>query len=217
VIIDDHVNFRERLETFVSEQSGCSVAGLAGDSSTGFRLVHSIRPDIVLIDVDLADESGLQLAARLAGLDLGLRIVLMGENEATEYERAAALAGANAYVSKTEISQLLPRLLRSGTSLTGWRSQAPFDGQGSLVTQASAIGSTWGSAALHTPSLPRYATWEALFSAAALLGGIAINQPTGALAGALGFAFLSYRQMTLPRFHGGQPGERVLRRTRSIR
>ena len=71
VIIDDHCGFRDRLETFVREQKGCSVAGIAGDTLTGLRLVHGTHPDVVLIDVDLPEESGLQFATRLAKLDAG--------------------------------------------------------------------------------------------------------------------------------------------------
>jgi DNA-binding response OmpR family regulator len=217
VIIDNHPGFRDGLETFVREQNGCSVAGLAGDTRTGLSLVQSTRPDVVLIDVGLADESGLQFAQRLAGLDLGVRIVLMGGNETAEYERAATLTGAIAYVSKTEIGKFLPAILQAPARPSRWRAPTSLDTRGSVMAQATAIGTSWGHAAYNVQRVPRYATWEALLSTVALLGSIAFNQPAGALAGALGFAFLSYRQMTLPRSRGGRLGERVLCRTRGVR
>jgi CheY-like chemotaxis protein len=217
VIIDDNPGFRERLETFVREQDGCSVAGLAADSPTGLNLVSATCPDVVLIDVGLPGDNGLQLARRLAGMELGVRIVLMGENEAAEYERASALAGADAYVSKTEISRLLPALLQPATRTPGWSSMATSPGRSGAIGGATAAGGTLEAVAALTPPMPRYAGWEAALSTATLLAGIALNQPGSALAGALGFAFLSYRQMTLPRLSGGHLGERVLRRTTGVR
>jgi CheY-like chemotaxis protein len=216
-IIDDNLGFRERLETFVREQDGCSVAGLAGDTQTGLSLVDDTRPDVVLIDVGLPDDNGLHLAKTLAGLDRGIRIVMMGDNETAEYQRAAVLAGAEIYVSKTEISQILPTLLRPPADPSRWRLVSAPAMRGGAIAQASAIGGTAGSAAILTLPQPRHAGWEAIFSAATLLGGIALDRPGYAFAGVLGFAFLSYRQMTLPRIPGGQLGERVLHRARGAR
>ncbi|HEY7032902.1 MAG TPA: response regulator [Thermomicrobiales bacterium] len=216
VIIDDNPGFCDRLVSFVGEQAGCSVAGLASDTRSGLRLVRSARPDVVLIDVNLADESGLLFARHLAGLDFGVRIVLMGENETAEYEQAAAVAGASGYVSKTEIGRVLPALLRSPVDATNWQPPTTAGIRGGLIARASAAG-TWGQAAVIASPAPRFAAWETVLSAATMLGGIALHEPAGVLAGTLGFAFLSYRQMTLPRLRGGQLGERVLRRTHGVR
>jgi CheY-like chemotaxis protein len=217
VIIDDHPGFRDRLTTFVGEQHGCSVAGLAADTRTGLDLVHATRPDVVLIDIGLADESGLHLAHRLAELDLGVRIVLMGENETAEYERAALQAGANAYISKTEISLSLPALLQP--SLCPQPDRPPTTPVGSRVVpiQASAAGGTAAPALSLAPSMPHHTGLEAAFSAAVLMGGILCDRPATALAGVVGFAFLSYRQITLPRLPCGHPGKRVLHRVRCAR
>jgi ActR/RegA family two-component response regulator len=213
-IIDDNLGFRERLETFVREQNGCSIAGLAGDTKSGLSLVDNTRPDFVLIDIGLPGESGLHLARLLADLDLGTRIVLMGENETVEYERAAIDAGAEAYISKTEISQVLPDLLRPPADLNRWRPISAPAMRDDTIAQATTVTGTFGAAIALTLPRPRYAGWEAILSAATLVSGITLNQPAYALVGMLGFAFLSYRQMTLPRLRGGHLGERELHRTR---
>jgi DNA-binding NarL/FixJ family response regulator len=216
VIIDHHPTFRERLDTFVREQDGCSVAGITGDTFTGLRLVRDTRPDVVLIDVGLTDEGGLELARRVAGLDLGVRIVMMGENETAEYERAATLAGAIAYVSKTQISHALPALLHVTANGRVMHS-SPSSTTRECVTVHSTTGGAGATVALSLPPVPRYAGWEAAFSAAMLASGIALDQPASAVAGVLGFIFLSYRQLTLPRLFGGHSGGRVLHRTQRVR
>jgi ActR/RegA family two-component response regulator len=216
VIIDDHPGFRDRLKSFVGAQHGCTVAGLAADTRTGLDLVHATRPDVVLIDIGLADESGLHLARRLAELDLGVRIVLMGEDETTEYERAAVQAGASAYISKTAISLGLPALLQP--SPYPQPAVAAADVRPSAVPNpASAAGGTGGQALPIAPSMPHFAGLEAAFSATVLMGGILFDRPATAFAGVVGFAFLSYRQMTLPRLTRGHPGKRVLHRVQGAR
>ncbi len=209
VIVDDHPGFRERLATFLREQYGCLVAGAACDTTTGLRLVRALRPDLVLIDIGLPDENGLRLAQRLAEINLGVRVVLMGENEATEYAEAAEKAGAIAYIAKTDLSRELPRLLHrnDGHHLPNHPAPAaPAEGVMKTVTLPS---SGHGGA---VPWQPRYGEWEAALAAFALLLGILLGQPAIALSGVIGFTFLSYRQWTLPRLHCGHAGERVLHR-----
>lgn len=213
VIIDDHARFRERLNSFVHQLHGCAVAGLAADTQSGLDLVRNTRPDVVLIDVGLADESGLNLAERLAEMELGVRIILMGENETVEYERAAEKAGASAYVSKTEISQSLPALLQPRPHTVSPRKVA-FHGGHTLAPLQTAMSGSGTHAHRLAPSVAHFAWLEALLSGSVLLGGIALDQPATAMAGVIGFAFLSYRQTTLPRLPSGHVGKRVLHRIR---
>jgi CheY-like chemotaxis protein len=207
VIVDDHPGFCERLETYIREQDGCSVAGTAVDAPSGLRMVRATRPDLVLIDIGLPGENGLQLASRLAGMDLGVRVVLMGENETAEYNRAAVIAGAVAYVSKTEIGRDLPKLLRcrAGGRPSQERPTAVGSPDDVIARTALALGTSTRPAAWDW-SVPRFAEWEAAFASTALLGGIVLGRPAPALAGVVGFLFLSYRQLTLPRVHRGHGG-----------
>ncbi len=209
VIVDDHPGFRERLATFIREQYGCLVAGAAGDTATGLRLVRALRPDLVLIDIGLPDENGLRLAQRLAEISIGMRVVLMGENEATEYAEAAEKVGAIAYIAKTELSRDLPRLLRKDDGHHLPNHPAPAAPAEGLMKAVSLPNSSQTEMAIWQP---RYAGWEAALATLALLSGIMLNLPAIALCGAIGFTFLSYRQWTLPRLHCGHAGERVLHR-----
>lgn len=209
VIIDDHPGFRERLATFIREQYGCLVAGSAGDTSAGLRIVRATRPDLVLIDIGLPDENGLRLAQRLAEINLGVRVVLMGENEAVEYAEAAERVGAIAYIAKTDLSRDLPRLLRNSGGRHAPIQPPPATPAEGLIKAVSLPSSGHAGTALWRP---RFAEWEAALAAFALLSGILLNQPVMALSGMIGFTFLSYRQWTLPRLHCGHAGERVLHR-----
>jgi DNA-binding NarL/FixJ family response regulator len=64
VIVDDHVAVREALAQLLGGE-GVPVLGLAGSVELGYELVTRRRPDVVVIDLRLAGESGIELATRL--------------------------------------------------------------------------------------------------------------------------------------------------------
>jgi len=68
VIVDDNESFLEAARGLLEEE-GLRVAGVASTPAGAFRQVQALDPDIVLVDVFLGEESGLELArrARFAG------------------------------------------------------------------------------------------------------------------------------------------------------
>jgi hypothetical protein len=141
----------------------------------------------------------------------------MGEDETTEYERAAVQAGANAYISKTEISLSLPALLQPSIYPQPDQVAAvPVELHG-VAIHANGAGSARAQALRLAPSMPQFAGLEAALSSTVLMGGIFFDRPAIAFAGVIGFAFLSYRQMTLPRLTRGHSGKRVLHRVQGAR
>ena len=65
VIVDDSAAFVAAARSLL-ERQGISVLGAAANSADAVRLVAQLRPDVVLVDIDLGPESGLQLTRRLA-------------------------------------------------------------------------------------------------------------------------------------------------------
>ncbi|HST64192.1 MAG TPA: response regulator transcription factor, partial [Mycobacteriales bacterium] len=65
VIVDDSDAFVEAARTLL-EREGLAVLGAAATSADALRLVAELRPDVVLVDIDLGPESGLELTRRLA-------------------------------------------------------------------------------------------------------------------------------------------------------
>jgi DNA-binding NarL/FixJ family response regulator len=74
-------------------------------------MVRATHPDFVLVDVGLQGERGIGLVGPLTKLQPGVRIVLMGDGDSTEYVHAAEEVGALAYLPKKSVSQRLPELL----------------------------------------------------------------------------------------------------------
>ena len=70
LIVDDNASFREEMRGLLAEQ-GLDVVGGAGSAAEAFRKIAELGPDVALIDIDLGEESGLELAAGCARGQVG--------------------------------------------------------------------------------------------------------------------------------------------------
>ena len=70
VIVDDNPEFLDSARRLLEHQ-GISVVGVASTEADGLRHVHELRPDVTLVDVNLGEESGFDLAEALQESDDG--------------------------------------------------------------------------------------------------------------------------------------------------
>lgn len=102
LIVDDNAQFLRAARDLL-EREGVTVVGLASSSAEALRLAGELRPDVVLVDVDLGDESGLDLAERLAAGEHG-PVVLISAYPESEFAELIAASPAAGFVSKSELS-----------------------------------------------------------------------------------------------------------------
>jgi len=108
LIVDDHKIVREGLRDLIESRRGMKVVGDAASRDEALRLAAREQPDVVVLDLDLGEESGLSLIPELLRLreDLSV-IVLTGLRDAEKRDRAMEL-GAKGMVLKEEgASELL--------------------------------------------------------------------------------------------------------------
>lgn len=100
VLVDDHELIRQGLAGAFAREENFVVAGQAGTVTDGIALANQVRPDVVVIDLQLPDGSGLDLvrAVRGARKDVGLVVLTMYAGD--EQIFAAMDAGASAFVGK---------------------------------------------------------------------------------------------------------------------
>jgi DNA-binding NarL/FixJ family response regulator len=105
LIVDDHEAFRRATRRLLTDE-GYEVVGEADGVASGYAAAVTLRPDVVLLDVSLADGSGLDLAARLAGLaaERRPRVVLTSSRDAGELASAAAACGAVGFLPKATLT-----------------------------------------------------------------------------------------------------------------
>jgi DNA-binding NarL/FixJ family response regulator len=103
LIVDDHAGFRATARRFL-EGEGYEVVGDAESATAALALAEETRPDLVLVDIQLPDFDGFELAERLTALDPKMRIVLTSSRDVEEYGRSVEGSTARGFVPKAELS-----------------------------------------------------------------------------------------------------------------
>jgi DNA-binding NarL/FixJ family response regulator len=111
LIVDDHPSFRATARA-VLEAEGFEVVGEARDGAEAVELASSLHPEIVLLDVQLPDTTGFDVAARLAAMNgAAPAVVLVSSRDASDYGDLISTSGARGFVPKGELSGVAVRAL----------------------------------------------------------------------------------------------------------
>jgi DNA-binding NarL/FixJ family response regulator len=104
LIVDDHPSFRASARALLDAE-GFEVVGEAEDGESALAAVSELAPDVVLLDVQLPDLDGFEVARRLCSLD-GRRpqVVLVSSRDREEYGSLIPSCGAQGFVPKAELS-----------------------------------------------------------------------------------------------------------------
>jgi DNA-binding NarL/FixJ family response regulator len=104
LIVDDQAPFREVARVVVEATDGFEVAAEAETGGDAVRLAGSLHPDLVLMDVNLPDESGTVATGQILAQDGGIVVLLVSTYEESDYALHAAECGAAGYISKSVFS-----------------------------------------------------------------------------------------------------------------
>jgi DNA-binding NarL/FixJ family response regulator len=116
LIVDDNDVFLEAARALL-EREGLTIAGVASTSAEALRTAEMLQPEVVLVDVSLGEESGLELARRLvADFDHGATVILISTRSETDVADLVAPSPAAGFLSKAELSADAIRSLRDGAS-----------------------------------------------------------------------------------------------------
>lgn len=103
LIVDDSAGFRVSA-TELLEAEGFDVVGAAEDAREAVELALQIRPEIVLLDVQLPDRDGFAVAARLAEQSSPPQVVLISSRDANAYGRRIADAPVRGFIAKRDLT-----------------------------------------------------------------------------------------------------------------
>ena len=104
LIVDDHPSFRASARRML-EASGYAVVGEAADGEAAIAAVGALAPDLVLLDVQLPDLSGFEVASRLAALGDGRpAVVLTSSRDRAEYGGEVEDSPVRGFIPKAELS-----------------------------------------------------------------------------------------------------------------
>lgn len=103
LIVDDHAGFRARARN-VLESEGFEVVGEAVDGDSALAAARRLAPDVVLLDVQLPDLDGFELAKRLTSNGGGPAVILISSREAADFGSLVRSSGARGFIAKDELS-----------------------------------------------------------------------------------------------------------------
>lgn len=103
LIVDDHPSFRASARKLL-ESDGYEVVGEAADGAGAIRVAQELHPDVVLLDVQLPDVDGFEVAARLAALENAPEVILTSSRDCSDYGSSVEDSGARGFVPKAELS-----------------------------------------------------------------------------------------------------------------
>jgi DNA-binding NarL/FixJ family response regulator len=115
LIVDDHAGFRS-MARMLLEADGFHVIGEAADGASALASIREVRPDLVLLDVQLPDLDGFEVLRRLAGAKDHPRVVLISSREASVYGPRVSQSGAAGYLHKPDLSGDALRALMEGAA-----------------------------------------------------------------------------------------------------
>ena len=103
LIVDDHPSFRASARA-VLEADGFEIVGEANDGASALTAARDLKPDVVLLDVQLPDATGFDICEFLCGEHPLPEIVLVSSRDASDYNGLIQTSHARGFISKADLS-----------------------------------------------------------------------------------------------------------------
>ena len=103
LIVDDHASFRSLARTIL-EADGFEVVGEAADGVSALDRVRTLKPDLVLLDIQLPDLDGFAVCDHLALEAQPPPIVLTSTRDISSYRRRLAQSSARGFIAKSDLT-----------------------------------------------------------------------------------------------------------------
>jgi len=107
LIVDDHPLFREGVKTLIERTHHFTVVGEAGNGKEALAMVKALKPDVVLLDLSLPDQSGIEVTRQIRTFLPDTRIIIVSMHSKVDLITKAFQAGATGYVVKESATEKL--------------------------------------------------------------------------------------------------------------
>jgi DNA-binding NarL/FixJ family response regulator len=112
LVADDHMIVRTGIRHVLESEPDFQVVGEAASGSEAISLATALRPDVVVLDISMADKSGLEVAAHLRSSGTA-RVLILSMHDNAEYVMESVRAGAHGYLLKDTAATELRSAIRA--------------------------------------------------------------------------------------------------------
>jgi DNA-binding NarL/FixJ family response regulator len=113
VIADDHPVVRSGIREMLDAADGLEVIDEAGSGPDALRIVEETQPDVLLLDVEMPELSGVEVAQRLQAESSPVRILALSSYDDQEYVQGLLEGGASGYLTKENAPELIVEAVRA--------------------------------------------------------------------------------------------------------
>lgn len=116
LLVDDHPVVRKGIIACLAQHPNMQVIGEAADGAEALRKARELRPDLILMDIDLPEKSGLIVTETLRSELPGIRVLILSMHTNTDYVLRIVQSGASGYVLKGGATEDLVRAIETVNS-----------------------------------------------------------------------------------------------------
>lgn len=112
VIADDHALIREGIKQILELEDDIIVIGQAGDGEEAFSMAIGLKPDIILLDINMPKLNGIETLIRFKDMGIKSKVIILTIHEDKEYILKTLKLGANGYMLKDSSADSLIKGIR---------------------------------------------------------------------------------------------------------
>jgi DNA-binding NarL/FixJ family response regulator len=112
LVVDDHSVMRKALCTLLAQERDLQIVGEVGDGKLAVEMAGALRPDVVLMDIDMPAMTGIEATRAIRAEWPAIQVVSLSMSEHADQAQPMLEAGAAGYVCKTEAPEVLLAAIR---------------------------------------------------------------------------------------------------------
>ncbi|WP_342526779.1 response regulator transcription factor [Chryseomicrobium sp. FSL W7-1435] len=113
IIVDDHAVLRDGLKTILESEQDIQVIGEAESGDLALNLVATLKPDVVLTDINMPGMTGIEVTKAIKQIDSNVKVLILTMHSHEEYLMAAIKEGADGYLLKDAPSNHVIEAIRT--------------------------------------------------------------------------------------------------------
>ena len=112
LLVEDSQELLKALKEYFPRNHGFPVVGSAESGVSAIQKVQELKPDLVLMDISMPGMNGIEATREIKRLSNPPRVIMLTTHDDMEYKKASAAAGADGFISKTDLIKEAPLAIK---------------------------------------------------------------------------------------------------------